>query len=74
MIRRMIDDVVGYSSEMYKGGLSRGKDIYPLRTVLRARKIKTVDCVHNFPVRITVAKYEVHSRVQIALSHAVYSV
>lgn len=51
-------------------GLSRRK-IYVLCGLYRAQGKSKPDCVHNFPVGITVAKYEVHSRVQIALSHTV---
>lgn len=35
----------------------------------RAQGKSKPDCVHNFPVGFIVTKYEVHSRVQIALSY-----
>jgi len=73
---RMIDDVVTPLWKCVKG-LSRGK-IYVLRGLYRARGKSKPDCVHNFPVGITVAaKYEVHSRVRnraVARRHSVWYV
>jgi len=54
-------------------GLSCRK-IYVLCELYRAQGKSKPDCVHNFPVGIIITKYEVHSRVQIALSHTVCKV